>query len=165
VFGGRSRDDAQRYADLFDPVTRLPRPELVWDRLGMALARAERERRRVGVINVRVAVSPDVDRPRSGRLDLLLLVAGRLRSLVRPDDTVGRLAGDAFVVVCNGLTTEAELDAIAERIRAIVALPIYFDERSAPVSAVVHTQLAAPGADLADLLSAGDTVREVAVTR
>jgi GGDEF domain-containing protein len=52
----RATDEEQRYFDMFDPATRLPRPALLRDRLGMALSRAERERRLVGVMFVHVDV-------------------------------------------------------------------------------------------------------------
>jgi diguanylate cyclase (GGDEF)-like protein len=163
--GIRSRDDAQRYAELFDPVTRLPRPALLWDRVGMALARAERERRLVGVLHVSVDVCSDYERRRGGGLDMLLLLAGRLRSLVRPDDTVGRIGAHDFVIVCNGLSTDDELGAIDARIHAVVGLPIYFDDQRTPVTATVRTTLAAPGDDPGEILSRWDSSREVAVSR
>ncbi|MGE3835504.1 MAG: putative bifunctional diguanylate cyclase/phosphodiesterase [Acidimicrobiia bacterium] len=49
--------------------------------------------------------------------DLLVAVAGRLRSSVRPSDLVARIGGDEFVAVLDQVTTEEALD-VAERIRA-----------------------------------------------
>ena len=49
--------------------------------------------------------------------DVLPLIAGRLRSAVRPDDTVGRVGEYEFVVVCNDVIDEADLAAVAERLR------------------------------------------------
>ena len=165
MLGIRSRDDAQRYAELFDPVTRLPRPPLLLDRLGMALARAQRDRRLVGVLHVSVEVSADYERRQGAGLDLLLLVAGRLKSLVRPDDTVGRLGDHQFVVVCNGLSSDAELDAIAARIHTIVALPIYFDDQRTPVTATVRHRFARPGDDPGEVIWRSEPRLELAVSR
>ncbi|HEX7132731.1 MAG TPA: diguanylate cyclase [Iamia sp.] len=53
----------------------------------------------------------------------LVEVAKRLRTAVRAEDVVARLGGDEFVVVSIGVADE-EVQAVAERIREAVALPI-----------------------------------------
>jgi diguanylate cyclase (GGDEF)-like protein len=55
---------------------------------------------------------------------LLAAVGARLGAVVRPDDTVGRFGGDEFVVLCEGLSGEAEAVAIAGRLLDVVAEPI-----------------------------------------
>jgi diguanylate cyclase (GGDEF)-like protein len=56
--------------------------------------------------------------------ELLCTVAGRLREHVRAQDTVGRLAGDEFVVICEELESVDEAIALAERMGEAVAAPI-----------------------------------------
>ncbi len=60
--------------------------------------------------------------------ELLQSVAARLRSFVRPDDTVGRLGGDEFVVILNDLNF-MQIQSIALRIVQVIAEP--FDLASA----------------------------------
>ena len=55
--------------------------------------------------------------------DVLRELAARLVRQVRPADTVARLAGDEFVVLCEDLATPGEADALAERLLAAVAEP------------------------------------------
>ena len=148
----RATDEEQRYLDMFDPVTRLPRPALVRDRLGMALARAERERRMVGVMFVHVDVPEEYDPREGGGLDVLPLIAGRLRSVVRPDDTVGRVGEHDFAIVCNSLSAQLDLDVIAERVSTVIALRVYFDDERTPMGTTIRTHLATPRDSIADLL-------------
>lgn len=51
---------------------------------------------------------------------LLIEVAVRLRSAVRDGDTVARIGGDEFVVVCPG-THSGEVDSVRERLSAALA--------------------------------------------
>jgi diguanylate cyclase (GGDEF)-like protein len=52
---------------------------------------------------------------------LLIAVASRLRDAVRPTDTVARMSGDEFVILCNGIQSRTELERLVERIKAAVA--------------------------------------------
>jgi len=55
--------------------------------------------------------------------ELLCLVAERLRSLLREQDTAARLGGDEFVVVMPGLTNQEELRTRANRIIETLRAP------------------------------------------
>ena len=56
--------------------------------------------------------------------ELLRVVADRLRSAVRPQDDVGRLGGDEFIVVCAGLADRSEADRVATRIVDAIGEPV-----------------------------------------
>jgi diguanylate cyclase (GGDEF)-like protein/PAS domain S-box-containing protein len=55
--------------------------------------------------------------------EVLRQVARRLRETVRTGDTVARIGGDEFAIICPGSTAE-DAKALAERLRAAVASPI-----------------------------------------
>ena len=55
--------------------------------------------------------------------ELLVAVADRLRGAVRPGDTLGRLAGDEFALVCEDLTDGVQAQIVAERISTAMAAP------------------------------------------
>jgi diguanylate cyclase (GGDEF)-like protein/PAS domain S-box-containing protein len=104
---------------LHDPLTALPNRTLLLDRLTVALAHANRVGSGVGVI---VA---DIDRFELVNSELghafadqlLKAVGQRLVGLMRGADTVGRLAGDEFAIVCEDIDTDkAAVDALAGRV-------------------------------------------------
>jgi diguanylate cyclase (GGDEF)-like protein len=59
--------------------------------------------------------------------ELLRQVAARLRSTVRPGDTVGRLSGDEFAVILPGLTEIEDAAGLAARITDCFAEPFRLD--------------------------------------
>ena len=111
---------------LHDPLTGLPNRLLLIDRLNQVLNGLVRQPSMVGLIYL------DIDRfkvindslGRETADQLLLAVANRLATLVRPDDTLGRIGSDEFVVVCEGLATEAEAVTIADRICSAMTEPL-----------------------------------------
>ena len=109
-----------------DPLTGLPnRPAILW-RLERSLARAARSRRPIAVLFI------DVDKFKRINDQLghaagdhvLRAVARRIVEAVRPTDHVGRLAGDEFVVVTDGVDGAERAIEIAERVRATVMDPL-----------------------------------------
>lgn len=139
VTARRETEDAARHMATHDLLTGLPNRTVVSDRLTQALAAS---RRRGGGVAV---VFGDVDRFKeiNDRLGhaagdaVLVEVARRLRRAVREGDTVGRWAGDEFVVVCpvvdgpsvggraqTGADAEAVAEEVVQRIREAMAVPL-----------------------------------------
>jgi diguanylate cyclase (GGDEF)-like protein len=108
----RDRDDAgalQRdleHRATHDGLTGLPNRELLLDRLEHALLAARRQHTRVAVMYV------DVDDFKAlndtwGHVfgdAVLVEVARRLGRALRDGDTLGRMSGDEFLIVCEGLS-------------------------------------------------------------
>jgi diguanylate cyclase (GGDEF)-like protein len=59
--------------------------------------------------------------------ELLRQVSARLRAVVRPGDTVGRLSGDEFAVILPGLADPSDAAALAERLVACFDAPFRLD--------------------------------------
>ncbi|TKJ22888.1 bifunctional diguanylate cyclase/phosphodiesterase [Blastococcus sp. CCUG 61487] len=78
---------------------------------------------------------------------LLLVLAERLRGVVRPGDVVARIGGDEFAVVVDGGADVAR--AVAERALAVLALPVPLDDGTVTVSASVGVAATADSGDRA----------------
>ncbi len=59
--------------------------------------------------------------------DVIVEAAARLRAAVRPEDLVGRVGGDEFVVVCERLSDEEDLLRVAGRLAAALDEPMVVD--------------------------------------
>jgi diguanylate cyclase (GGDEF)-like protein/PAS domain S-box-containing protein len=55
--------------------------------------------------------------------EMLRIVAGRVRAALRGVDTLARVGGDEFVVICRDLESTVEAFAIAQRIREVLGQP------------------------------------------
>ena len=132
---------------LHDSLTGLPNRSLLLDRLDGAIARARRSGHTVAVLLLdidRFKLVNDTHGHAAGD-QLLRTLAGRLVGAVRSTDTVGRIGGDEFVVVCDGLATAEDAIEMCERVRLPLLHPITVGDGSLQVSASVG--LAIGGAD------------------
>jgi diguanylate cyclase (GGDEF)-like protein/PAS domain S-box-containing protein len=59
--------------------------------------------------------------------DVIVEAAARLRAAVRPEDLVGRVGGDEFVVVCERLADDEDLVGLAGRLAAAMDEPMVVD--------------------------------------
>ncbi|MEX2267127.1 MAG: EAL domain-containing protein [Acidimicrobiia bacterium] len=124
----RKRYEEQlRHQALHDSLTGLPNRALLNDRLEGALGRARRDGNEVAVLLLDVDGFKVVNDAYGHAVgdELLVALAGRLRTLVRPGDTVARLGGDEFVVLCEALGDPAEVAVVAKRMVTGLAVPLH----------------------------------------
>jgi diguanylate cyclase (GGDEF)-like protein/PAS domain S-box-containing protein len=139
-------EDRLAHEATHDALTGLPNKALIRDRLDHALVRAERTGSRVAV------VFGDLDEFKAvndqhGHLAgdrFLVEVAGRLRGAARAMDTVGRWAGDEFVVICEELDDEAGARRVAERLHREVVRPVDIDDMVLDVNMSLGVAMADP---------------------
>jgi diguanylate cyclase (GGDEF)-like protein len=81
---------------------------------------------------------------------VIVEIARRLSDSVRPADTVGRLSGDEFVIICPGVTMPAA-QAIAQRIGDRVGAPIRTRNREHRLGVSIGIALST-GADIPSAL-------------
>jgi diguanylate cyclase (GGDEF)-like protein len=87
---------------------------------------------------------------------VLQVVAARLKKEVRPGDTVARIGGDEFGVICEGLTAE-DAPGFAERLADAVRERIAIGDGRVVVGASAGTATSPPAPrDAAGLLAAAD---------
>jgi diguanylate cyclase (GGDEF)-like protein/PAS domain S-box-containing protein len=144
---------------LHDPLTRLPNRILFIDRLDHATSRARRDP------NVPCAVMfIDIDRfelinERLGHSlgdQLLRAVGGRMAGLLRPGDTVARLASDEFAVLLDGVDEDHNARTVANRIQAAVSQPFRVGGHEVFITARIGIALSTAGISAAELLRNAD---------
>ncbi|WP_409566539.1 putative bifunctional diguanylate cyclase/phosphodiesterase [Methylobacterium sp. E-065] len=137
-----------------DPLTGLPNRLLLRERLAEALARLQRNGEPYALLLI------DLDRfkPVNDTLghpigDLLLAkVADRLRSTVRPTDTVARIGGDEFVILQTGIREAGNTQALARRIVDLISRTYMVDGHLLTIGASVGVALAPTDGETADKL-------------
>ena len=108
-----------------DPLTDLPNRELFHDRLQTSLNWAERNQTPLALLYLDLDKFKQVNDTLGHPVGDLLLqeVAHRLKQCVRESDTVGRVGGDEFLVLLNGIPLPEHALLVAEKIRVALARP------------------------------------------
>ena len=124
-----------RYQSLHDPLTGLPNRALIADRIEQLLAR----NRRNGSLGAALYVDLDEFKNVNDTLGhgagdkLLQAVAGRLTTSLRDADTIGRMGGDEFVVLIEGVAEPTAPELVAERILEVMRQPFELEETATPI--------------------------------
>jgi diguanylate cyclase (GGDEF)-like protein len=143
-----------------DPLTGLPNRALIRERLTSALQRSRRSGLSVALLFVDLdgfKLINDTHGHLAGDL-LLKSVADRLLEQVRPGDTVARLAGDEFVVLCEQVEQPTTMSVLAERINDTLRQPAVFNGLSLFVTASIGVAIGNGSTHSADdLLRFADT--------
>jgi diguanylate cyclase (GGDEF)-like protein len=138
--------DVERSSRL-DPLTLLPNRSLLFDRITEALARAKRNGTSVALLYV------DLDRFKlvndafghSVGDELLQRVGERITGALRRSDTVARVGGDEFVVLCEDLDDTHGALAAADRLAMALIEPIVVGGTTFNVSASVGVAIGTTG--------------------
>jgi diguanylate cyclase (GGDEF)-like protein/PAS domain S-box-containing protein len=140
---------------MHDDLTELPNRAMALERLCVALEDDERLTALLFVDIDRFKVVNDSLGHSFGDR-LLLEVARRLTRAVRPSDTVARLAGDEFLIICHGVSGLEEATGVAERIRHLLDEPVHLGGDTVRVTASVGVCIAEPGSSAEEVVRASD---------
>jgi diguanylate cyclase (GGDEF)-like protein len=141
--------DQSREAALHDPLTGLANRVLMLERLEQAF----RMSRRSGKISALFFI--DLDRFKTvndtyghqAGDELLVAVAGRLAGVLRPGDSLARLAGDEFVALCEGLDDHSQADTIAQRFNTALSGAFELSRVEIQVTASIGIAFSGTGAE------------------
>lgn len=120
-----------------DALTRLPNRQLLQERLQQMIKLARHRGEAFALLLV------DLDRLRQvygsfghAAGDLLMQeVAGRLCASIGEVDTLARFPGDRFVILAPGLSSDADISLVAEKLLAAIARPLLIEGHSPGIGA------------------------------
>ena len=141
----KALEERLAYQAFHDSSTDLPNRALLMDRLGHSLARAGRRGGRVALLFDDLDNLKQVNDSLGHEAgdEILIAVAGRLRSELRPEDTVARLGGDEFVVLLEDVGGADEAARVAERVVEALRFPCALRGHDHSVTASVGVALSA----------------------
>jgi diguanylate cyclase (GGDEF)-like protein len=141
--------DRSREAALHDALTGLPNRTLILERLEHAFLRGQRTNKMSALFFIDLDRFKEVnDSYGHGMGDELLVAVGeRLTRVLRPGDTLARLYGDEFVILCEDLDDPAQADAIAARADAALILPFSLSDAEVTITASIGIAFTGRGGD------------------
>ncbi len=142
-----------------DTLTGLPNRAMFLDHLELSLSRAKRNPEyRCAVLFLdlnRFKLINDAFSHAVGD-QLLVALAGRLNSALRPGDTVARLGGDEFTILLHDIeSTEAAVE-VAQRIQAVLSEPFQTKGRDLIVTSSIGIAISEPGSLATELMGDAD---------
>jgi len=159
----KAYEDQLVHNALIDPLTGLANRALLVDRLSGAVRRLGGSPGLLSVLFIDIDRFKHINESISRRAgdELLVQVAERVRSVLRPSDTAARFGADEFVVLCEALSGEHEAMAVALRVEGVFSAPFVLGHspgREVYISAASGIALAGdPGTDAEDLVRDAET--------
>jgi diguanylate cyclase (GGDEF)-like protein len=142
----RERMDELAHQAFHDPLTKLPNRVLFTDRLEHALARTQRREESVAVLFLDLDIFKHVNDTLGHEAgdQLLIAVAKRLESCLRPEDSIARLGGDEFTILLEDVADSGEAVRVADRIAETLRTPFLLEGKEVAVTTSVGIALSAP---------------------
>jgi diguanylate cyclase (GGDEF)-like protein len=165
LINARARSDLQdssqqaREAALHDPLTGLPNRVLMVQLLEHAFRAARRSGNTSAVFFLDLDRFKEVNDTYGHQAgdELLIAVAERLTGALRPGDSLARLSGDEFVVLCEDLADPSAADPIAVRLDAELSRPFVLSDVELTITASIGIAFTGQGSDApAELLRDAD---------
>lgn len=147
---------------LHDQLTGLPNRGLMQELISHALAGSDRRGTLVAVFFVdldRFKAINDTFGHQAGD-HVLHVVAQRMKKVLRAGDTVGRISGDEFLILCEDIHNRPDgkltLTRLGDRIRAAVGHPILIDRTSLSITASIGIAVTAEQPSAGALIHSAD---------
>ena len=149
----RETSDHLRHNALHDPLTGLGNRALLQQRLEHAAGRALGSGASTAVLLAGLDRFKRVNVTHGDAVgdELLRAVARRLAGLVRPGDTLARVAGDEFVFLCESVHAQ-DVEGLAQRVDNAFAVPFAVSGTELRITASVGVAVAGPGEDVSSRL-------------
>jgi diguanylate cyclase (GGDEF)-like protein len=148
----------QRQA-LHDPLTGLPNPRLLEDRVNIALAGALRDGHAAAVLFLDLDGFKRVNDAHGHAVgDAVLVEAStRMQAALRAGDTVARLSGDEFVVLLAHVAEARDVTKVADKLRTLLRQPFRVGDQDVAIAVSIGSAVFPDvGAGYRDLLRHAD---------
>jgi diguanylate cyclase (GGDEF)-like protein/PAS domain S-box-containing protein len=138
----------------FDVLTGLTNRSVFVELLGQAIAEADRVKKTFAVIYLNLDRFKDINDTLGHPVGdgLLRAVANRLRTNMRPGDTVARFGGDEFAVLVADLEDPAVAGFVAEKLLVALAVPFEVGEREIRTGGSIGIDVYGPDSTQAETL-------------
>ena len=145
-----------------DPLTGLANRALFTELLETVVSRSSRTGRGLAVLFCDLDRFKEVndEHGHAGGDRVLVEIADRLCTIIRGDDTVARVGGDEFVILCDGSIDPDALAALAERVIEAVHRPIELDGDEVRVGISIGVAIATQAGS--DVAVSGDRILTLA---
>ncbi|OYY57583.1 MAG: hypothetical protein B7Y50_14965 [Hydrogenophilales bacterium 28-61-11] len=139
---------------LHDALTGLPNRRLLFDRLELAIAHAHRNKSSIAVLYLDLDGFKQINDTLGHDAGdaLLAMVANRLVSAVRQEDTVARLSGDEFVIALWEMNHTDHAGTLAAKLILALAQPYRIQGGDVSVTASIGVALYSPHGETAETL-------------
>ena len=146
--------ERSREAAVHDALTGLPNRALILEILDHALRASRRSKRVSAVFFMDLDRFKEVNDTHGHRVgdELLIAVAERVSGALRAGDSLARLSGDEFVILCEDLVDKTAVDPIAIRLDAELSRPFELSCGGVTVSASIGLAFSRDGVDSAEEL-------------
>ena len=160
LINAQAREDAAHHAEYVnqmvnhDELTGLPNMRLLNERIEQANQRALRSHAASAMLFIDLDYFKRVNDTYGHEIGdaLLRSIAVRLPRLVRPGDTVARIHGDEFVILCEDLRDRSDLDLIVQRIQLSFERPFLVGDLRISASASIGIAFVEAGGSVTQAL-------------
>ncbi len=140
----KQAEEQSKHDALHDLLTRLPNRTLFMDRLAQTIKYAERRKNSLfAVLFIDIDRFKVVNDSLGHRIgdELIVLMAKKLKALLRNGDTVARLGADEFVILLEDISAVSDATYITNRIHEQLTLPIILDGNEVFITASIGIAL------------------------
>ncbi|MCD6356810.1 MAG: sensor domain-containing diguanylate cyclase [Anaerolineaceae bacterium] len=142
-----------------DYLTNLPNRMLLEDRFELAIARAQRSKKKFGVIAIDLDKFKDINDAHGHPFGdkVLVEIAWRLSEAVRTSDTCARVGGDEFTVLAEGINNKKDLMRVMEKLAIAMKPEIVIGGKRVRVTASMGASIFPNhGSEMEELMKAAD---------
>jgi len=138
----------------YDSLTSLPNRFLFNDRLNQSIKRAQRSGSKIAVLFIDLDHFKGINDSMGHKIgdELLVEVAGRLKSKIRKTDTLARLGGDEFTIVLDRVNSNDDIVGVTQSLLKIMEAPFELSSQSLYVTLSVGAAIYPDDGDTAEEL-------------